>query len=215
MSRPHVLLLVPILALAACTAGADAGRDSADRGAPRAGEQPTGEQPAAHVARPTGVTVVPGAGGAPLATATSRALFQRARVVVVAPAGDLAAQARASSVAVALGTPLLLSPSASDGGSAAGGSRTEGAAGAADTAGDAGKSGAAGATEAGTTAADTTAAEIERLGADTVLAADGSAARWAGELDDVEVVALPQDPEALARLSGARLGGVRATQPAG
>ena len=117
MSRAHALLLLPALALAACTGSggqtATSGPSSAAAGAPDDGDG------AAGLRRPTGVAVLPGTGGA-LATATSQALYERAPVVVVAPAGESRAQTPAASLAVAVGAPLLLSPSAQDASPAAG-----------------------------------------------------------------------------------------------
>ena len=104
MSRAHALLLVPVLALAACTAGDadDTARDASVEAAPTAA-------PSATLTRPTGVQVL-GGGASGLATRTSAALYERSPVVVVAPGGDSGAQARAASLAVAVGAPLLLSP---------------------------------------------------------------------------------------------------------
>jgi hypothetical protein len=104
MSRAHALLLAPVLALTACTGGSP--DDTARKSAPSARAT---EQPAAELARPSGVQVLDG-GASGLATTASRTLYERAPVVVVAPADDRAAQARAASVAVAAGAPLLLSP---------------------------------------------------------------------------------------------------------
>ncbi|MFI2752506.1 hypothetical protein ACGIF2_03620 [Cellulomonas sp. P22] len=53
-------------------------------------------------------TLVPDAAADVLALTTSRALYERAPVVVLAPAADVAAQLAAASGAVALGAPVLL-----------------------------------------------------------------------------------------------------------
>ena len=152
MSRAHALLIVPVLALTACTSGASG--DTAQETAPSASAT---AEPTASLARPTGVQVL-GGGASGLATSTSAALYERSPVVVVAPAGDAAAQSRAASVAVAAGAPLLLSPAPPQSSAAP----TE----------------------------DPVAAEVERLGARTVVAV-GDAGTWAEGLDDVEVVDAP------------------------
>jgi hypothetical protein len=115
MSRAHALLLLPVLGLVACTSAG---------GASPSAEGTTSQEPApasAQLVRPTGVSVLPEDGGEDLAAATSRALFAQAPVVVVAPAGDRAAQAGAASFAVATGAPVLLSPPPSAGGAATAG----------------------------------------------------------------------------------------------
>ena len=55
--------------------------------------------------------VVPSSTAAGLAVATSSALYEHSPIAVLAAEGDLAGQARAASVAVGLGAPLLLAPS--------------------------------------------------------------------------------------------------------
>ena len=175
MSRAHVLLLA-VLLLPACTAATEQAGDRS----PAEADRP--KPVAATLSRPSGVQVVPGPGGASLAVSTSRALYESAPVVVLAPAGDAAAQARAASVSVALGAPLLLSPAAGTGTG---------------------------------TPSSATADEITRLGGKAVLAVGDGAARWAQDLDDVDVVAAPTDPVALTALTGGRLGGQKATPSAG
>ncbi|MGI9063678.1 MAG: hypothetical protein ACR2FQ_07730 [Pseudonocardiaceae bacterium] len=64
------------------------------------------------VSAPDDATLIVTGTAADLATATSRALYDEAPVVVLAAAGEPGAQARAGSVAVRLGVPLLLTPSA-------------------------------------------------------------------------------------------------------
>ena len=204
MSRSRALLLGPALLLTACTSAAsDTGREDAggDRGSSSA-SAPAGSQ-AASLTEPTGVTVVPGEGGSALAAATSEALYAEAPVVVAAPAGDLAAQARAASVAVAMGAPLLLSPAATSSGSTAPA-----------PSGSSSPSPAAG-SPAPADEGDATAAEVERLGAEAVLAVGADAATWAPGLDDVDVVAAPEDPAALAELAGVRLGDPQPARHAG
>jgi hypothetical protein len=58
--------------------------------------------------------VVPSSTAAGLAVATSSTLYEHSPVVVLAAEGDVAGQARAASVAVGLGGPLLLAPSSTD-----------------------------------------------------------------------------------------------------
>jgi hypothetical protein len=58
--------------------------------------------------------VVPSSTAAGLAVATSSTLYEHSPVVVLASDGDLAGQARAASVAVSLGGPLLLAPTSAD-----------------------------------------------------------------------------------------------------
>ncbi|MGH9229257.1 MAG: hypothetical protein ACRD07_11130 [Acidimicrobiales bacterium] len=64
---------------------------------------------------PAGDTVVvPSSTAAGLAVATSSTLYEHSPVVVLAADGDVAGQARAASVAVGLGGPLLLAPAPAD-----------------------------------------------------------------------------------------------------
>ncbi|HET6832792.1 MAG TPA: hypothetical protein VFH30_02910 [Acidimicrobiales bacterium] len=58
--------------------------------------------------------VVPSSSAAGLAVATSSTLYDHSPVVVLASDGDVAGQARAASVAVGLGGPLLLAPTSAD-----------------------------------------------------------------------------------------------------
>ncbi|WP_211169444.1 hypothetical protein [Pseudonocardia bannensis] len=60
-------------------------------------------------------TVLAGNGAALLAVSTSATLYDSAPVVVLAPEEDVVAQGRGASLAVALGVPLLLTPSTGDG----------------------------------------------------------------------------------------------------
>jgi hypothetical protein len=58
--------------------------------------------------------VLPTSTAAGLAVATSSALYENAPLVVLASEADVGGQARAASVAVALGGPLLLAPASTD-----------------------------------------------------------------------------------------------------
>jgi len=79
----------------------------------QAAEAPVEILASAHI--PTEETVVLPSSTAPgLAVATSSALYDQSPVVVLASDGDVAGQARAASVAVGLGVPLLLSPTSAD-----------------------------------------------------------------------------------------------------
>jgi hypothetical protein len=114
------------------------------------------------------LTVVADAEPAASAVSASRALFDEAGVVVVAPEGDRAATLLGSSAAVGLGVPLLLDPEGTG-------------------AGD-----------------DPVAAELDRLGATTVLAVGGDAAPGGADLD---VVTAPATAEAVAAATGLDLAG--------
>ena len=162
MSRAHLLLLGALL-LPACTS---AGMQEADTETAAGAVSETPDAVSAALTRPQGVQLVPGQGGAELAAATSEALYDGAPVVVLAQADDVPAQARAASVAVGLGAPLLLTPDAA----------------------------------APAESATATAQEVERLGAEHVVAFGSEAARWAEDLGDVEVVVAPDDPAELASL---------------
>ncbi|SDQ22557.1 hypothetical protein [Quadrisphaera sp. DSM 44207] len=113
-SRPRTAraagALAALLALAACTGD---GSDAA--GSPSGGDaaaQQADDAPRAQLLAPAEGSQVLAADGPPeSALAVSRALFERAPAAVLAGADDLAAQARAAPVAVALGVPLLLVPS--------------------------------------------------------------------------------------------------------
>ena len=109
--RLSVLLLLPALLLPACTAtdtGGDAAASSSDTSAPARSGPPAAELQRA-AAPPS---VVPGATASELAVGTSAALYESAPVVVLAGEADAAARTRGESLAVSLGVPLLLSPSA-------------------------------------------------------------------------------------------------------
>jgi len=109
LRRLSTVLLVPALALTACSAASEpAGVPSAASASP----SPEIEAAGARLRVPPASTVVPGTTALEMATATSTALFASAPVVVLAGDGDLPSQGRAASVAVALGAPLLLAPAA-------------------------------------------------------------------------------------------------------
>ena len=128
-------------------------------------------------------TVLPEADAAGLALAATRELYDEAPVVVLAADGDVAAQARAASVAVALGAPLLVTPAS--GGSA---------------------DGAASGTEAAGAPAGPVADELERLSTEAVLSFGPEPTRWAGALDrEVDVVPAPADVDELASAAGVSL----------
>ncbi|SFP62285.1 hypothetical protein SAMN05660464_3731 [Geodermatophilus dictyosporus] len=153
MRRRTAPLAVSALLLAAgCTssAGSD-GSGSGDGSAAVAASAPDQR-----------LTVVADAEPAAAAVSTSRALFDEAGVVVVAPDGDPAATLLGASAAVGLGVPLLLDP--------------EGAGG-----------------------DETVAAELDRLGAGTVLAVGGDAAPGGGDRD---VVTVPATAEAVGAATG-------------
>ncbi|MEE6272885.1 hypothetical protein V2J56_05940 [Georgenia sp. MJ206] len=101
-ARPRLLALtlVPVLALAACTAseGPDAEETQTQPDVRQAEVRQPAEAP----------TVLGGASPGAVATSTSESLFASAPVVVLAEEDDLAAQLRGASAAVALGAPMLL-----------------------------------------------------------------------------------------------------------
>ena len=74
-------------------------------------------------------------------------------------------------------------------------------------------------TPEGSTAAATSSAssatgeELARLGGEAVVAVGDAAARWASDLDDVDVVRAPDDPAALTALTDGRLGPAKAAAP--
>ena len=185
MSRAHALLLVPVLGLAACTSAGGASPSSEGAAAQEASPL------TAQLARPTGVSVLPQDGGEDLAAATSRALFEQAPVVVVAPTQDRAAQAGAASFAVATGAPVLLSPPAPPA--------------------DADATGSSGSASEQTGPAHE---ELSRLSPEAVVAFGESAATWAQDATDVDVVTAPADARALADLAQDRLGAPRAVPAA-
>ncbi|WP_106208801.1 hypothetical protein [Glaciihabitans tibetensis] len=98
------LVLAGTLALCSCTATEP---------------PPTTEYQARTSSPEASLTVVADASEQAASIATSVALFDESRVVVVAPAGDPAAQALAARAAVAVGVPLLVADGAGPGSSAA------------------------------------------------------------------------------------------------
>ncbi|MGR7026030.1 hypothetical protein [Geodermatophilus sp. URMC 62] len=123
----------------------------------------TEQAPVATSAPDQRLTVVADTEPAASAVSASRALFDAAGVVVVAPEGDRAATLLGSSAAVGLGVPLLLDPEGTGGGD------------------------------------DPVAAELDRLGAATVLAVGGDAVPGGADLD---VVTVPASAEAVAAATG-------------
>jgi hypothetical protein len=130
----------------------------------------------ASTAEPT--TVVDGDGPVDLAAATSATLFDEAPVVVVAPADDVAAQARAATAAVELGVPLLLAPSV-----------------------DAVPEGRTGAPSGRPARATTLTDEVARLAPRTVLAVGAPDTTWIETVDiDVAVVAVSDEVDDVASI---------------
>ncbi|SDC96993.1 hypothetical protein SAMN05660690_3144 [Geodermatophilus telluris] len=153
MRRRTAPLAVSALLLAAgCTASAG----SEDAGSDGGSASVTASAPDQRL------TVVADAEPAAAAVSTSRALFDEAGVVVLAPDGDAAATLLGASAAVGLGVPLLLDPE-------------------------------------GEGADDAVAAELDRLGAATVLVVGGDAAPGGG---DREVVTVPATAEAVGAATG-------------
>ena len=174
-------------------------------------------------------TIVPAASAGERATAGA-ALFESAPVVVLAPDGDVAAQAPAASAAVALGVPLLLTPSADEGsaddegspGTTAEGDEATPGTTAEEADGEASSGTTAedtdGEASSGTTTGDEAAAggeaargvedEVERLEPAAVLAF-GDAVAWAEDAtgeDGPDVVAAPGAADDLAALDGLDVG---------
>lgn len=131
-----------------------------------------------------------GADGVALAVSASRALFDRAPLVVVTADADASRQAEAATVAVALRVPLLLAP------------------------GRPGTSGPGTPTDDATPDGATTQ-ELRRLGPTAVLAVGAPAAAWARQrLPGVTVVLAPNHPADLARVAGIRLAPAVGVRPA-
>jgi len=105
-----MVALAGVLLIAGCTADPVAPAPT-DIPASTPAPTPTLVQPLSRTALPSDdTTVVAGTGAADLALATSRALFVSSPAVVLVGADDGAGLARATSTAVALGVPLLLTP---------------------------------------------------------------------------------------------------------
>jgi hypothetical protein len=145
------------------------------------------------------VTVL--AGPAPeLAIGTSRALYRRAPVVLLAGADDLASQAAAAPVAVGLGVPLLLTGAPpDDAGPASPGPASPGPV----SPGPARPEQAA-----------ALAAELTRLEPAAVLAVGDASGRWARQWGRLPVVPVPADPAVLAGRTGVPLGAAPPVSPA-
>jgi hypothetical protein len=200
-------LLAGLLALGGCSGDGGAGDDEAGRDEPAERDVPEPEPARPTLALPPeATTVVPGDGAAELAAGASATFFERAPVVVLAPADDLESQARAASAAVGLGGPLLLTPPPQP--------RAE--PGRASTAGsDAGVTDRRAAARAGqSTPGVAVADELSRLAPDAVLAVGSSAVRWAREQDGaVPVVAAPDEPDELRSFGPLDLGEPEAARP--
>jgi hypothetical protein len=181
------LLAVP-LALGGCSGGdGPSDDDAAEREEPAERDRPEPEPSRPTLAvPPDATTVVPGDAASELAASASSTFFKDAPVVVLAPADDLVAQARAASAAVALGGPLLLSPPP-----APAPPTTSGPDGAA-------RDGRSAARARPATPGVVVADELRRLAPEAVLAFGRTAARWARDQDGaLPVVVAPDDPEEL------------------
>lgn len=226
------------LALAACSSGDEVDGEGsagstgagADGGATGSGQATEGGSGAATTLAPTTTAppatrlqavadpalVLGGTDAATVALATTQALYAEAPLVAVAAADDYDAQARAASVAVPLGVPMLLAPSvvtvpAAAPSTVAAGSpsaTTAAAATATTTAATGTPAPSASAAPAGaglappaTGAPVDLAAELERLGTRTVVTF-GSVPEAAVGFD-VDVVVAPSDPARLGALAGA------------
>ncbi|MEZ0449866.1 hypothetical protein [Cellulomonas sp. ICMP 17802] len=107
--------LVALLALAGCTDDRATDQPAPTPTRATATPSPTPTPVAARAGAPDeAATVLPAATPQDAALEASRALFDRAPVVVVAPAEDVAAQLTAASAAVALGAPVLLTTAGAD-----------------------------------------------------------------------------------------------------
>ena len=184
-------------ALAGCSD--DAPVDSPD-GASDAAEAHEPEPVAPEVQSPADATTVVATNKAvDAAVATSAALYDSAPVVAVAGDGDVASQARAASVAVGLGVPLLLTPAPS--------------AASAPTTGNTETSDRIPTTDADPVAPahgapTAVAGELDRLGPQAVLTFGEAATTWAGQWDgDASVVTAPTQPGDVADLTGRDVGG--------
>jgi hypothetical protein len=189
-------------ALAGCSDDApDDARDGAADGAADAGEPPEPEAVAPEVQSPADATTVVATNTAvDAAVATSAALYDSAPVVAVAGAGDVGSQARAASVAVGLGVPLLLTPAPS----APSAPTTEKT----DTGHTPGRPDADPAPGPAQRASTAVAGELDRLGPQAVLTFGGAATTWAGMWDgDASVVTAPSQPGDVADLTGHDVGG--------
>jgi hypothetical protein len=195
--------LLGLPTLSACSSG---GGDSARGG--RSGESGRSEPLRPQVGPPDEATSVMPGGAVETAVATSAALYDRAPVVLLAGERDAAAQARAASVAVALGAPLLVAP-----GPAADPADAAGTADPADARDDEGDQGTA--EDERVTAPDRAVTrELRRLDPRAVLTFGRPADRWAGTHDVPSPVRAPADPADLAQLAGDRVGDAEPVAPA-
>jgi hypothetical protein len=173
--------------------------DDAPDDAPGAGKADEPEAVAPKVRSPAdATTIVATDKSVDAAVATSAALYASAPVVVVAGDGDLASQARAASVAVGLGVPMLLTPAPPP--SAPATDQTE-------TSDRTETTDADPAARQADSASTAVADELDRLGPQAVLTFGEVATTWAGEWDgDASVVAAPSRPDDMADLTGRDLG---------
>jgi len=176
--RGTAIALAGALMVVACT-GDDDDADRSDRdggGSSSSATEPDAGPARTEVRRPAETTVVePGEGAGDLAMAATRALFAAAPLVVLAPVDDPTAQSRASAEAVELGMPMLLSPAAPPAGDEPAGAASTTTA--PPTTVDA-------AASATTAASAALADELDRLGAETVLAIGDEAVEWAEAIDE-------------------------------
>jgi len=205
--RTVALAVAAGLVLTGCTAGRDAGPGAAAGGTGSS----TAEAPPVRPAAVDGGVVLDVAEGGDRSVAASAALVAAAPLVVLVDAG---ADVGAAAVrAEELGVPLLVvaaapAPSASPAPSTA--STASGDEASADAPAPTADGAPAGA------APDDVVAEVVRLGAERVLAADDVAASWAQEALDVEVLpgsAGDVAPAATARAAGARVVAVPGGDP--
>ena len=207
-ARPAALLLAAAFVLSACVdepADAGAGSGPGSPGGAGASDGATVEpvlEPVLAEAE-AGTAVLTEDSPADLSLATSQLLFERAPVLVVAPADDPSAGARAAAAAVALGMPALVV----DAGAAAGPEpSTE-----ASAAGP--EPSAQPSSEASPAVGDVVGDEVTRLGATTVLLfGDLSGATETVEAAGAQVVRAPGGDEQLSDLLGVPLGAAPAGQ---
>ncbi len=179
--RTVALAVAAGLVLTGCTAGRDAGPGAAAGGTGSS----TAEAPPVRPAAVDGGVVLDVAEGGDRSVAASAALVAAAPLVVLVDAG---ADVGAAAVrAEELGVPLLVVAAAPAPSAASTASGDEASADAPEQTADGAPAGAA---------PDDVVAEVARLGAERVLAADDVAASWAQEALDVEVLPAAADVEA-------------------
>ncbi|RAW10269.1 hypothetical protein DPM12_19055 [Phytoactinopolyspora halophila] len=227
-----------VVVMAWVWAGLAAGCSGSPEGEEAPDGAPPGEEGTAETEEPArSATSMPAAGGddvtvlstddgAEQAIAMSEAIYDHAPVVLLAEEDELASQAAAAPVAVALGVPLLLVPDTGDGtgssqenaDSSNGGETADDAGTSGDDAGtsgdDAGTSGASSndAGASGDDAVETSAVENEigRLDAEAILTFGAEATRRAEEMEQADIVVeAPSDRDELAEVSGVQLHGER------